>query len=419
MEEIDDAVKYLDKNEKGKIQLKDIYILMNKNKKKNNIGDKKGQNISEYLNVNSKLDDKSFKISFIFKQYLFSFYKIQKQIGINNSFKSIIALLNSENNIGSLILFFSRILGYINKNENKKKKIYFLQLIHGIINDKIYDISEKNKQIKKERIEVTQLILCHSGIIEFILSNLYVDNNIEILYECICVLNLCLGKGNKNVQNTIYNYVSYKKNTYKFLSCLEWIINKSFNSIKLRNKSYIDNNLGIENFNNYDYEMFEYLNQDLKQNEAMVATFLSLERVSNVLLSKHPSFFFRLPRLVLIFIHLCCENNENFQHFFRDSEYDKNIMNSNNNNENIKYKEMGSINLVNDIGSLLVNLLKLGVLIYYNNEVWKITREVFITLSYLCEGPCEQNQILLGLRKPIYSSINLVLQNDYNLQIKD
>jgi len=419
MKEIDDAIKYLDKNEKGKIQLKEIYIHMNKNKKKNNIGDKKGQNISEYLNVNSKFDDKSFKISFIFKQYLFSFYKIQKQIGLNNSFKSIIALLNSENNIGSLILFFSRILGYINKNENKKKKINFLQLIHGIINDKIYDISEKNKQIKKERIEVTQLILCHSGIIEFILSNLYVDNNIDVLYECICVLNLCLGKGNKNVQNTIYNYISYKKNTYKFLSCLEWMINESFNSIKLRNKSYIDNNVGIENFDNYDYEMFAYLNQDLKQNEAMVATLLSLDRVSNVLLSKHPSFYFRLPRLVLIFIQLCCENNENFQHFFRDSEYDKSIMNNNNNNENIKYKEIGSINLVNDIGSLLVNLLKLGVLIYYNNEVWKITREVFITLSYLCEGPCEQNQILLGLRKTIYSSINLVLQNDYNLQIKE
>lgn len=419
MKEIDDAVKYLDKKEKGKIQLRDIYIYLNKNKKKNNIADKKGQNISEYLDVNSKLDDKSFKISFIFKQYLFSFYKIQKQIGSNNSFKSIIALLNSENNIGSLILFFSRILGYINKNENKKKKIYFLKLIHGIINDKIYDISEKNKQIKKERIEVTQLILCHSGIIEFILSNLYIDNNIEVLYECICVLNLCLGKGNKNVQNTIYNYVSYKNNTYKFLSCLEWMINESFNIIKLRNKSYIDNNLGIENFNNYDYEMFEYLNQDLKQNEAMVATLLSFERVINVLLSKHPSFYFRLPRLVLIFIQLCCENNENFQHFFRDSEYDKNIMNNNNNNENNKYKEMGSINLVNDIGSLLVNLLKLGVLIYYNNEIWKITREVFITLSYLCEGPCELNQILLGLRKTIYSSINLVLQNDYNLQIKD
>jgi hypothetical protein len=40
-------------------------------------------------------------------------------------------------------------------------------------------------------------------------------------------------------------------------------------------------------------------------------------------------------------------------------------------------------------------------------------------LTYLCEGPCEKNQITLGLRKTVFSSINFILQRDYNLQIKD
>ena len=422
-EEIEDTINFLDKKESGIIVLKDLTIYLNRKRKKNkrNIGDKKDQNISEYLNLNSKLDDKSFKISFTFKEYLFLFQLIQKQIGYNNVLKSIIGLINSENNIGNLILFFSRILGYFNKiGDNKKQKLSFLILIHEIIRDKINNKNEKNIQLKREKIQVTKLIFCHSGIIEFVLKNLNNNNDNKIIYECFCILILCLTKGNKNVQNTIYNYVSYKNNTYKFLSCLGKIISESFNNIKAKNISLINNNVIM---NNYDYEMIYHLNSNLNVNEINILNELYPEKFSKLLMSKILAYNYKLPIIALLFIKLCCENNENFQNFFRDSEFDKNIdCNPNENiiiNDNIKSKEIGTINLVNDISTLLINLLNLGVSIYYNYDIWKLTKEVFSTLTHLCEGPCEKNQITLGLRKTIFSSINFILQRDYNLQVKD
>ena len=415
-EEILDTIKFLDKNDKGIINLKNIYIYFNKNNKNKRY--KTEQNISEYLNVNSKLDDKSFKISFIFKHYLFLFDKMQKQIDYNYSLKSIISLLYSENNIGNLILFFSRILEYINRNENKKKeKLYFFQFIYNIINDKLYDSLEKDKKVINERIEVTKLIFCHSGIIEYILKNVYKDNNLEIIYKCLCTLNLCLAKGNKNVQNTLYNYVSYKKNSYNFLSCLEWILSETFDYIKSKNEIFLNNDIKIDN--NNDLEMTQYLKQDLRKKEINILTEITSEKIP-VFLLKDNSFIYKLPRLVLLFIQLCSDNNENFQHFFRDNEYDKNLNDIIlNNDDNIIIKEKGNINLINDIGTLLIKVLNLGNLIYYNYDIWRLTKDLVITLTNLCEGPCEQNQIILGLRKAIFSSINILLQREYNLQNKE
>ena len=415
-EEINDTIKYLDKTDKGKINLKDLYIYFNKNKK--NKGDKKDQIISEYLDINSKLDDKSFKISFTFKEYLFIFYKIHKQIGYNNSLKNIISLLISENNTNNLILFFSRILRYIIKNENnKKQKLYFIQFIHGILNDKNYYSIEKNNQIKTEKIEVIQLILCHSGVIEFILKNLCLDSGIEIIYECFSILNLCLKKENRNVQNTIYNYASFRNNTYKFLACLKEILVLSIKFFKEKNKNFINNNLIFENLTNNDDEMGQYLNQDLKLSEMNILKNISSDKISDIILSKNMSFYYKLPKFTLLFIQLCCKNNENFQHFFRDSEYDINYINENNNR--IECNEKGNINLIYDMGTLLVSLLNFGSLIYSDYEIWYLTKEIFTTLSYFCEGPCEENQLVLGLRKIIFNSFNIILKRDYNFKIKD
>ena len=411
-EEISDTIKYLDKNNKGIINLKDLYIYFNKNKIKKI--DKREQNISEYININSKLDDKSFKISSTFKKYLFLFHKIKTQIHYNNSLNPIISLINSEYNISNIIIFFSRILGYINKSENNKEKLFFIQFIHGIMEDKIYDIDERNEQINREKIEMTQLIFCYSGIIEFILKNLYKGNKLEIIYECICSLNLCLRKGNKNVQNTIYNYVNCYKNTYIFLSFLEWIISEGFNNIKERNNIFLNNNLNIENLTNNDYEISQFLNQYLRQNEINVLNDVISDKLFNILLSKNLSFYYKIPRFILLFIQLCCENNENFRQFFRDSEYNYNITDN-----IIKKSEKGNINIVNHIGTLLVNLLGFGPIIYFNLEIWKLTKEVFKTLIYLNEGPCEENQIALGLRQSIFSSINSIFENDNHLKNKD
>ena len=343
---------------------------------------------------------------------------MQKQIDYNYSLKSIISLLYSENNIGNLILFFSRILEYINRNENKKKeKLYFFQFIYNIINDKLYDSLEKDKKVINERIEVTKLIFCHSGIIEYILKNVYKDNNLEIIYKCLCTLNSCLAKGNKNVQNTLYNYVSYKKNSYNFLSCLEWILSESFDYIKTKNEIFLNNDIKIDN--NNDLEMTQYLKQDLRKKEINILKEITSEKIP-VFLLKDNSFIYKLPRLVLLFIQLCSDNNENFQHFFRDNEYDKNLNDIIlNNDDNIIIKEKGNINLINDIGTLLIKILNLGNLIYYNYDIWRLTKDLVITLTNLCEGPCEQNQIILGLRKAIFSSINILLQREYNLQNKE
>ena len=420
-EEIEDTMNFIDTDQNNKISLKELTNYLQKFHKAPIKGKKqsisKQQDISEFLDLESKIDDKSLKIESIFRSFILSFHELQEKIGNDSVIGETAEKINSLEVLKKGD-FITKFIKGAKDLSDKKFKLYLLKFIQEIIYSNIQKLQIKfNKEKLSSREKLMKLNeirsqINYSSLIDYAIVLIDKNSDLSTIEESINLLILLLSHENLSAQIAFYQYFSdHPKQSFKFLSFIRWLLNITLKKIEKE----MEPNDGKKN-DYYKNKKKSFYSEIERHNNHSI----NLERVDNFrnfssfrIFEKMFLFdedkYFQLPKKIFLLIQLLCNNCfEPFQHFFRNQEYSLNM------SENIS-----SINLVYDNATFLISLLSYENSIFYSLKTLDLINQCFLTLSDYCFGPCKENQILLGSRRNLYKMINNLLKNDYNFIIKE
>ena len=423
--EIEDTLNYIDTNQDGLISLKDLSIKLKQiskeipNKKKHKIADY--QDINFFFDLESQIDDQSHKITNVFKHFILSFHEIQIKATKDQEFSEIVYKLNTFLIKNNQTDFIKRFLACLKGSFQKKKhKIFLIKIMSELITSKIIQVDNNQHHHHHDKyIHVSEIQnqLNNAGVTEFVLSLIEKNKTKNVIEESLNLLILLLKNGNRQVQKTIFNYLSSNpNNTFKFTSYVREVLHSEINKLKLKLniKEYETTDIDLNKTNNIfsssSSSPHETNNNDIINfNQDDYLYELTTNQIEGRIFIKDENQYYRIPYKILFLLKLCCENcYEPFQHFLREQDHLK------------KHTEsLSSINIVYEIGNLIINLLNFGDIIYSDHETIQLINQGFITLTELCVGPCRENQILLGSRRMMFKMINNLLKRNYNFNIKE
>ena len=420
-EEIEDTMNYIDTDKNNKISLKELTNYLQKfhkvqiKGKKQNIS--KQQDISDFLDLESKIDDKSLKIESIFRSFILSFHELQEKIGSNSVIKETAEKINSLEALKKGD-FIGKFIKGVKDFSKKKFKLYLLKFIQEIIFSNLFKLTIKfnnEKLNRKEKIIKLNEIrsqINYFSLIDYAIVLIDKNSDYNTIEESLNLLILLLSHENLFAQIAFYQYFSdHPKQSFKFLAFIKWLLN---NTLKIIGND-MESNEGKKN-DYYKNKKKSFYSEIERHNNHKI----NLERIDNFrnfssfrifekmfFLDKDKNF--QIPKKIFLLIQLLCNNCfEPFQHFFRNQEYSLDMI-----------ENTSSINLVYDNATFLISLLSYENSIFYNMKTLELINQCFLTLSDYCFGPCKENQILLGSRRNLYKMINNLLKNDFNFIVKE
>lgn len=374
-------------------------------------------NIKEYINLNSTIDDKSYKIKRILKYFIYNFNIYNNILGHNKEMLSLVVKLNKflDNERLSNESYFKK---FINQLESKDELdiIFLLQILSKIISNQINKgysyLNDTQNQLNFSGVTLIAMNLIRSSS-----SNIVIEESLNLL------ISLLTG-GNINVQKTIFDWLQNPSNSFNFFSYIrnslhnEYILRK--NEMNLEKDLdvldiYNDINKKTSQFNLYSDStkiLYKNLNMTNVKTSFNAVNIDILDNVKNInIISNYSNkeSKYSICRNLLIILQLLCENCfEPFQNFIREQDF------------YVKDKDkISSINIVYEVGNFLINLLNFGQIIYSNTQTLAMIHQSLLTLSDFCLGPCETNQILLGTRRTLLQVFNNLIKYDINFTIKE
>ena len=419
-EEIDDTMNYIDTKQNNKISLKELSNYLQKfqklNQRKKIKKDK--NNLDDYIDVENKIDDISLKITQIFRNFLLSMHemkiKFHENYLVSVTTKNLLKILVKKDKVSNTNFLKKYINFFKNSNLKKYISLCLLKLLKEMINIQ-YNINEQeinSENISFNRIKRTKNELIDSGIMEFIFIKISDFGNAILINEILDLFILTL-KFNRNFNNfRAYVYKSLYNNpnkSFKFLNFINFNISRNINIIeKLINEER--KNLDIKSHSNFYEEISNYFNKNIDINNIDPYINNSPNYICEKINESDETVLYTITLKILKVIELLCEKNfKDLQNFFRIQDYNLEI--------NITEKTC-SVNLIYEISSNLISMLKFENVIFYSNYIYKILSQSIKTLNELCMGNYE-NQLIVGNRTTLYKTINILLKNKFNFLIKE